>query len=71
MAPGKFITFFYAVVNSAGMRIDYCNAGQNPPMLQHRDATLESLGEGGPVLGYCLARVMPTGWRNSDRAIVW
>jgi phosphoserine phosphatase RsbU/P len=51
VAPGKFITFFYAVVNSARMRIDYCNAGHNPPMLQHRDGTLEFLGEGGPVLG--------------------
>ena len=33
------------------MRLDYCNAGHNPPMLQHRDGTLETLGEGGPVLG--------------------
>jgi phosphoserine phosphatase RsbU/P len=51
VAPGKYITFFYAVVDAARMRLDYCNAGHNPPMLQHRDGTLETLGEGGPVLG--------------------
>ncbi|MGA2182074.1 MAG: PP2C family protein-serine/threonine phosphatase [Bryobacteraceae bacterium] len=51
VAPGKYITFFYAVVDAARLRLDYCNAGHNPPMLQHRDRTLETLGEGGPVLG--------------------
>ncbi len=51
VAPGKYITFFYAVVDAARMRLDYCNAGHNPPMLQHRNGTLETLSEGGPVLG--------------------
>jgi sigma-B regulation protein RsbU (phosphoserine phosphatase) len=51
VAPGKYITFFYAVVDAARMRLDYCNAGHNPPMLQHGNGTLETLGEGGPVLG--------------------
>jgi phosphoserine phosphatase RsbU/P len=51
VAPGKYITFFYAMVDTARMRIDYCSAGHNPPMLQHRDGTLETLAEGGPVLG--------------------
>jgi serine phosphatase RsbU (regulator of sigma subunit) len=51
VAPGKYITFFYAIVDAAGMRVDYCNAGHNPPMLCHRDETVETLGEGGPVLG--------------------
>jgi sigma-B regulation protein RsbU (phosphoserine phosphatase) len=51
VAPGKYITFFYGVVDVAGMRLDYCNAGHNPPILQHRDGTWETLGEGGPVLG--------------------
>jgi len=51
VAPGKYITFFYAVVDIARMRLDYCNAGHNPPMLQHRDGTIDTLGEGGPVLG--------------------
>lgn len=59
VAPGKYITFFYAVVDTAKMRIDYCNAGHNPPLLRHREnATettranaMETLTEGGPVLG--------------------
>jgi len=51
VAPGKYITFFYAVVDTARMRIDYCNAGHNLPILQHTDGTLETLGQGGPVLG--------------------
>jgi sigma-B regulation protein RsbU (phosphoserine phosphatase) len=51
VATGKYITFFYAVADTTRMRLDYCNAGHNPPMLQHRDGTIETLGEGGPVLG--------------------
>jgi len=51
VAPGKYITFFYAVIDTARMRLDYCNAGHNPPILRRRDGTLEWLREGGPVLG--------------------
>ena len=51
VAPGKYITFFYAVIDTARMTLEYCNAGHNPPILRRRDGTLERLGEGGPVLG--------------------
>ncbi len=51
VAPGKYITFFYAVVDVVRMRLDYCNAGHNPPLLKHRNGTTETFGEGGPVLG--------------------
>jgi sigma-B regulation protein RsbU (phosphoserine phosphatase) len=51
VAPGKYITFFYAVVDAVRMRLDYCSPGHNPPMLQHRDGTPETLGAGGPLLG--------------------
>jgi sigma-B regulation protein RsbU (phosphoserine phosphatase) len=51
VAPGKYITFFYAIIDAARLRLDYSNAGHNPPILQHRDGTRETLGEGGPVLG--------------------
>ncbi len=51
VAPGKYITFFYAVIDAVHMRLDYCNAGHNPPILRRRDGTLEWLRDGGPVLG--------------------
>ncbi len=51
VAPGKYITFFYAVIDAVHMRLDYCNAGHNPPILRRRDGTVERLCEGGPVLG--------------------
>lgn len=51
VATGKYITFFYAVIDTARMRLDYCNAGHNPPILRRRDGTLEWLRDGGPVLG--------------------
>ena len=51
VAPGKYITFFYAIVDTARMTLDYCNAGHNPPILRRRDGAIERLGEGGPVLG--------------------
>jgi|SRR5271157_633836 len=51
VAPGKYITFFYAIADTARMHLDYCNAGHNPPILRRRGGALEWLREGGPVLG--------------------
>ena len=51
VAPGKYVTFFYAIVDTERRRVDYCNAGHNPPLLAHADGAVETLGEGGPVLG--------------------
>ncbi len=51
VAPGKYITFFYAVIDTGRMRLDYCNAGHNQPLLHHRGGAAETLSEGGPVLG--------------------
>lgn len=51
IAPGKFITFFCAIVEEGGRTIDYCNAGHNPPLLIRSDQTVERLTEGGPLLG--------------------
>jgi serine phosphatase RsbU (regulator of sigma subunit) len=51
IAPGKFITFFCAIVEEGGRKIDYCNAGHNPPIVMRTDGTLERLTEGGPLLG--------------------
>jgi sigma-B regulation protein RsbU (phosphoserine phosphatase) len=47
---GKFISFFYAVLDSVDNRLTYCNAGHNPPLLIRADGTTE-LNAAGAVLG--------------------
>jgi phosphoserine phosphatase RsbU/P len=51
MASGRFATFCYARVESAGGRVVYSNAGHNPPMLIRADGTVATLTHGGMVLG--------------------
>lgn len=48
---GKFVTFFYALVDHANGRIHYVNAGHNYPRLRRADGTLEPLVAGGLPLG--------------------
>jgi serine phosphatase RsbU (regulator of sigma subunit) len=47
---GKFISFFYAVLDSVDNRLTYCNAGHNPPLLIRAESTTE-LDAAGAVLG--------------------
>jgi len=49
--PGKFISFFYALLNNVDNRLTYCNAGHNPPLLIRADGTSKELNAGGAVLG--------------------
>jgi serine phosphatase RsbU (regulator of sigma subunit)/FixJ family two-component response regulator len=51
IAVGKFITFFYALLDPVANRLTYCNAGHCPPILLRRDGSLIRLSEGGAVLG--------------------
>lgn len=51
IAPGKFITFFCAILDEGGRNVDYCNGGHNPPLLVRADGTVERLAAGGPLLG--------------------
>jgi sigma-B regulation protein RsbU (phosphoserine phosphatase) len=74
VAPGKFITFFYAQLDLAAMRIDYCSAGHNPTLLYRRDGAYEWLGEGGPVLGVIPGAAYAAGsaqLRPGDRLILY
>jgi sigma-B regulation protein RsbU (phosphoserine phosphatase) len=48
---GKFITFFYCIIDTVARKLFYTNAGHHAPMLVRRDGEIVRLTEGGPVLG--------------------
>ena len=48
---GRFITFFFCIVNGETGEIAWCNAGHNPPIIVRADGSHELLRGGGPVLG--------------------
>ncbi|MGE5316198.1 MAG: PP2C family protein-serine/threonine phosphatase [Acidobacteriota bacterium] len=47
----KFITFFWGVLDPATKTYRYVNAGHNPPYVLRADGTMETLTEGGLILG--------------------
>jgi sigma-B regulation protein RsbU (phosphoserine phosphatase) len=52
IAPvGKFVSFFYALLDSEQHRLAYCNCGHNPPMLIRADGSACELNAAGAVLG--------------------
>jgi sigma-B regulation protein RsbU (phosphoserine phosphatase) len=50
--PGKFISFFFGLLDLERKALVYSNAGHNPPLLVRNDGTVQALGTGGAVLGY-------------------
>jgi sigma-B regulation protein RsbU (phosphoserine phosphatase) len=51
IAEGRFISFFYCVLDATAGVLTYANAGHHPPILVRADGGVERLGVGGPVLG--------------------
>jgi sigma-B regulation protein RsbU (phosphoserine phosphatase) len=52
ISPGKFITFFYSVLDTRAGTLVYSNAGHNPPLLRRAGGELLRFEQGGPVLGF-------------------
>jgi serine phosphatase RsbU (regulator of sigma subunit) len=50
-AVQQFATFFLARVEDASLRLSFCNAGHNYPVLFRRDGRRELLSRGGVVVG--------------------
>lgn len=51
ISEGRFVTFFYAVLDAQGRHLTYTNAGHNPPLVVSPDGACRKLETGGPVLG--------------------
>lgn len=49
--PEKFVTFFYASLNTRRHRLAYANAGHNHPLLIHPEGSHRTLETGGLTLG--------------------
>lgn len=49
LSGGRFVTFFYATIDTAAMRLRWCNAGHNAPVLARADGSIVRLSEGGPA----------------------
>jgi phosphoserine phosphatase RsbU/P len=48
---GKFISFFFGVLDRENNRLTYCNAGHNPPIVVRAHGKAEELNAAGAVLG--------------------
>ncbi len=53
---GRFVTFFWGILEPETGRFTYVNAGHNPPMLCRKDGAVERLEEGGLILGVMRTR---------------
>jgi serine phosphatase RsbU (regulator of sigma subunit) len=51
VTAGKYITYFMARLDPATGGVDYVNAGHNPPLLVRKNGEIETLRDGGMVLG--------------------
>jgi phosphoserine phosphatase RsbU/P len=71
---GKFITFFYGLVDMNSRRLTYTNAGHHAPMLIHRDGSLTRLTAGGLVFGLdndCNFEIGEAELKTGDRLVLF
>jgi sigma-B regulation protein RsbU (phosphoserine phosphatase) len=74
IAEGRFISFFYCIIDSDESTLTFANAGHYPPILIRADGSVERLAIGGAVLG-----VFPEGGyeqgsvalRHGDRIVLY
>jgi len=74
ISEGRFISFFYCVVDSELGSLTYANAGHFPPALIKPDGTVIRLTNGGPVLGVLAAGAYDSGtvaFGAGDRLILY
>lgn len=50
LSGGRFVTFFYATLDTATMRLRWCNAGHNAPILVRATGEVVRLAGGGSAL---------------------
>jgi phosphoserine phosphatase RsbU/P len=62
IAEGRFISFFYCLIDNDEGTLTFANAGHYPPILVRADGSVERLATGGPVLG-----VFPDGTYQQGR----
>jgi sigma-B regulation protein RsbU (phosphoserine phosphatase) len=48
---GRFITFFWGILDPAKRELQYINAGHNPPLMLRANGSIEKLDIGGIILG--------------------
>jgi phosphoserine phosphatase RsbU/P len=74
IAEGRFISFFYCLLDDEVARLTYANAGHYPPVLARANGTVERLGIGGAVLGVFPDGVYEQGevaLRDGDRLVFY
>ena len=74
VGEGRFISFFYCIVDSDAGAITYANAGHYPPIVVRADGTIERLEAGGAVLGVFSDRLYEQGqtaFGRGDRLVMF
>jgi len=50
-ATGRFVCFFYGILDVSSGLLTFCNGGHEPPIIFRQDGRREELRRGGPIVG--------------------